>query len=144
MASSKAQVAPILLSLNILFFSMVSSTTAPCPPVAEKSHKHHQKSPSSAPATPAPKSKERCPIDTLKLGVCANLLGDLVGLVVGPPHKEPCCSLIKGLADLEAAVCLCTALNAEVLGIVNVKLPIHLSLLLSYCGKGVPSGFQCA
>ncbi len=117
----------LLLSLNFLFFTLVSSThhnKVPCPP---------------PPAAP----KATCPKDTLKLGVCANLLNDLLHLVVGTPPKKPCCPLIQGLADLEAAVCLCTALKANVLGI-NLNVPISLSLLLNYCGKGVPAGFQCA
>ncbi|KAB2626757.1 vegetative cell wall protein gp1-like [Pyrus ussuriensis x Pyrus communis] len=54
----------------------------------------------------------------------------------------PCCSLIGGLADLEAAVCLCTAIKANVLGI-NLDVPVSLGLLLNYCGKSVPKGFQC-
>ncbi|XP_057791037.1 14 kDa proline-rich protein DC2.15-like [Salvia miltiorrhiza] len=83
------------------------------------------------------------PKDTLKLGVCADLLNDLVHLVVGTPPKTPCCTLIEGLADLEAAVCLCTAIKAKVLGI-NLNVPVSLSLLLNYCGKKLPSGFQCA
>ncbi|XP_075667870.1 putative lipid-binding protein AIR1 isoform X1 [Castanea sativa] len=102
-----------LLSLNLLFFTMVTSTTSTCPK------------------------------GTLKLGVCANLLNDLVHLVVGTPPKSPCCSLIRGLVDLEAAVCLCTAIKANVLGI-NLNVPLSLSLLLNYCGKNVPKGFQCA
>uniref|UniRef100_A0A803PM12 Bifunctional inhibitor/plant lipid transfer protein/seed storage helical domain-containing protein n=1 Tax=Cannabis sativa TaxID=3483 RepID=A0A803PM12_CANSA len=83
-----------------------------------------------------------CPLDTLKLGVCANLLNDLVNLVVGTPPKTPCCTLIGGLVDLDAAVCLCTALKANVLGL-NLNVPISLSLILNNCGKRVPSGFQC-
>ncbi|XP_042047838.1 14 kDa proline-rich protein DC2.15-like [Salvia splendens] len=134
----------IFIVLNILLFTLVSSTNVPCPP---------------SPSTPAPKppshhhghghshghkgSKGKCPKDTLKLGVCANLLNDLVHLVVGTPPKTPCCTLIEGLADLEAAVCLCTALKANVLGI-NLNVPVSLSLLVNYCGKKVPSGFQCA
>ncbi|GFP85462.1 14 kDa proline-rich protein dc2.15 [Phtheirospermum japonicum] len=88
-------------------------------------------------------SKAKCPKDTLKLGVCANLLNDLLHLVIGTPPKSPCCPLIEGLADLEAAVCLCTAIKAKVLGI-DLNVPVSLSLLLNYCGKKVPSGFQCA
>nr|GLL45021.1 14 kDa proline-rich protein DC2.15-like [Ipomoea trifida] len=84
----------------------------------------------------------KCPKDALKLGVCANVLGNLLGLVVGNPPKKPCCSLIEGLVDLEAAVCLCTAIKANVLGI-NLNVPLSLSLLLNVCGKKVPSGFQC-
>ncbi|XP_042054577.1 14 kDa proline-rich protein DC2.15-like [Salvia splendens] len=130
----------IFIVLNILLFTLVSSTNVPCPP---------------SPSTPAPKppshhhghghkvSKGKCPKDTLKLGVCANLLNALVHLVVGTPPKTPCCTLIEGLADLEAAVCLCTALKANVLGI-NLNVPVSLSLLVNYCGKKVPSGFQCA
>ncbi|CAF2070636.1 unnamed protein product, partial [Brassica napus] len=49
---------------------------------------------------------------------------------------------IKGLVDLEAAVCLCTALKASVLGI-NLNLPINLSLLLNVCKRKSPPGFQC-
>ncbi|PWA90898.1 Bifunctional inhibitor/plant lipid transfer protein/seed storage helical domain-containing protein [Artemisia annua] len=59
--------------------------------------------------------------------------------VVGTPSKTPCCTLIGGLADLEVAVCLCTAIKANILGI-NLNVPVSLSLLLNYCGKEVPSG----
>ncbi|CAL5374965.1 unnamed protein product [Camellia sinensis] len=131
-----ASKALLLLSLNLLFFTLVSSNYVPCPPPPPKTPKHHHKPPS-------PPAKATCPRDTLKLGVCANLLNDLVHLVVGTPPKTPCCTLIQGLADLEAAVCLCTAIKANVLGI-NLNVPISLSLLLNYCGKNVPSGFQCA
>ncbi|KAG6418785.1 hypothetical protein SASPL_120990 [Salvia splendens] len=85
----------------------------------------------------------RCPRDALKLGVCANLLGGLLGVTIGTPPKQPCCSLIEGLADLEAAVCLCTAIKANVLGI-NLNVPVSLSLLLNVCSKKVPKGFVCA
>ncbi|GAV89915.1 Tryp_alpha_amyl domain-containing protein [Cephalotus follicularis] len=132
---SKALVSTaLLLSLNLIFFTLVISTNVPCPP-PQNSHKHHHKSP--------PPAKATCPRDTLKLGVCADLLNDLVHLVVGNPPNTPCCSLIESLADLEAAVCLCTAIKANVLGI-NLNVPVSLSLLLNYCGKKVPSGFQCA
>ncbi|KAJ9549913.1 hypothetical protein OSB04_022456 [Centaurea solstitialis] len=98
--------------------------------------------------TPKPKpnlkpSKATCPKDTLKLGVCANLLSGLVGLEVGSPPVKPCCTLIQGLTDIEAAVCLCTAIKANVLGI-NLNVPVSLSLLLNACGKKVPTGFKCA
>ncbi|KAL0409411.1 UNVERIFIED_CONTAM: Lipid transfer protein EARLI 1, partial [Sesamum radiatum] len=92
---------------------------------------------------PKPKPKGYCPKDTLKLGVCANLLGGLLGITIGTPPKTPCCTLIEGLADLEAAVCLCTAIKANVLGI-NLNVPLSLSLLLNVCSKKVPKGFVCA
>ncbi|CAI0413453.1 unnamed protein product [Linum tenue] len=80
-----------------------------------------------------------CP---LKLGVCADVLGNLLKLKVGNPPVQPCCSLINGLVDLEAAVCLCTAIKANILGI-NLNIPLSLSLLLNVCKQKVPSGFQC-
>ncbi|KAK4748543.1 hypothetical protein SAY87_015129 [Trapa incisa] len=126
---------------NLLFFAVVSSTYVPCPP-PPKPKPHPQPFPNPHP-TPKPSHKATCPKDTLKLGVCADVLNGLIHLVIGTPPKYPCCSLIEGLADLEAAVCLCTAIKANVLGI-NLNVPVSLSLLLNYCGKKVPSGFQCA
>ncbi|RYR78102.1 hypothetical protein Ahy_A01g002836 isoform A [Arachis hypogaea] len=111
MASKSA----LLIALNILFFTVVTSNYPP--------------------------SQPKCPRDTLKFGVCADVLG-LVNVQLGNPAKTPCCSLINGLVDLEAALCLCTALKANLLGI-NLNIPISLSLILNYCGKGVPNGFVC-
>ena len=91
--------------------------------------------------TTTPRSPGGCSLDLLKLGVCADVLG-LIKAQVGTPPALPCCSLLQGLVDLEAAVCLCTAVKANVLGI-QLNLPINLSLILNYCGKNVPSGFQC-
>ncbi|OIW09789.1 hypothetical protein TanjilG_32227 [Lupinus angustifolius] len=135
-----ASKAALFLSLNILFFTVVSSTYVPCPPPPTPKHSPTPKAPSSNPAYP--KKQHTCPKETLKFGVCADVLG-LVNAQLGKPPKVPCCSLIDGLANLEAAVCLCTALKANVLGI-NLNIPINLSLVLNYCGKGVPKGFQCA
>ncbi|RID67654.1 hypothetical protein BRARA_D02728, partial [Brassica rapa] len=85
--------------------------------------------------------KPTCPTDKLKLGVCADLW--VSRPFVGSPLNIPCCALLKGLANLEAVVCLCTALKAKVVGI-NLSFPVDLSLLLNYCGKKLPYGFQCA
>ena len=73
-----------------------------------------------------------CPSDTLKLGVCVDLL-TLLKANLGVPPTQQCCPLISGLADLEAAACLCT----------NLILPADISLILNYCGKSLPSGFVC-
>ncbi|XP_074283722.1 uncharacterized protein LOC141608081 [Silene latifolia] len=86
----------------------------------------------------------KCPIDILKLAACANVLPGLLGVVLGAPPKSQCCSLISGLTDLDAAICLCTAIKANVLGI-SLNVPISLSLLLNFCNKaGDASGFQCS
>ncbi|KAL8122152.1 14 kDa proline-rich protein DC2.15-like [Apium graveolens] len=126
MARKNTATFALLLSLNLLFFSLISATSPDTPNV-----------PGSTTSTYY--SRGKC--DGLKLGVCANVL-NLVKVDVGSPPTLPCCSLIQGLVDLEAAVCLCTAIRANILGI-NLNVPIALSLVLNNCGKEVPSGFEC-
>ncbi|CAN6846250.1 unnamed protein product [Brassica oleracea] len=84
-----------------------------------------------------------CPRNALQIGACTNVL-NAIDLTLGnpPPPVPPCCSLIAGLADLEAAVCLCTALDVNVLGI-NVHLPIDISVLFNACSRFSPPSFQC-
>jgi hypothetical protein len=84
----------------------------------------------------------RCLTDALKLGVCANVL-DLIKAKARVPNNEPCCSLLGGLMELDAAVCLCTAIRSNVLGI-NLNIPINLSLVLNLCSKDVLTGFSAA
>nr|ABB47281.1 Cortical cell delineating protein precursor, putative [Oryza sativa Japonica Group] len=56
----------------------------------------------------------RCPMDALKLRVCANVLKGLVDVEIGH-GPDDCCSLLSGIADIDAAVCLCTAVKANFL-----------------------------
>ncbi|MCD7450485.1 hypothetical protein HAX54_006556 [Datura stramonium] len=116
---------------------MLINACGTCPTPKPKSN------PKPKPSPNPNSSKGKCPKNTLKLGVCANVLGNLLGpITIGNPPKKPCCALFKGLVDVEAALCLCTAVKANVLGI-NLNVPLSLSLLLNVCGKKVPSGFQC-
>ncbi|KAG2700178.1 hypothetical protein I3843_07G219400 [Carya illinoinensis] len=114
-----------ILVISLLFYFTVSSACGICKPKP----------------TPSPAPMAKCPKDTLKLGVCVDLLG-LVNLQLGSPPSSKCCALLGGLADLEAALCLCTAIKANVLGI-NLNVPVTLSLLASACQKSVPPGFVC-
>ena len=98
-------------------------TTVPCPP----------------PPTPV---KKGCPFNALKLSACVDVLGGLIHIGIGGGAAEKCCPLLRGLADLDAALCLCTAIRAKVLNI-NLLLPIALELLVNDCGKHVPSDFKC-
>ncbi|KAL0312860.1 UNVERIFIED_CONTAM: proline-rich protein DC2.15 [Sesamum radiatum] len=139
MATKKQTSIALFLVLNLVFFTL-SSACGSCPTPKPKPK---PKPKPNCPPPPAGPGKATCPRDALKLGVCANLLGGLIDITIGTPPKTPCCSLIEGLADLEAAVCLCTALKANVLGI-NLNVPLSLSLLLNVCSKKVPPGFQCA
>ncbi|XP_028773760.1 pEARLI1-like lipid transfer protein 1 [Neltuma alba] len=102
-----------------------------------KSRRTNGQSPSPSP--PSSGNQPSCPIDALKLGVCANLLGT-VNVQLG---KSDCCPHLNGLVDLEAAACLCTAIRVNVLGI-NLNVSHTLSTILSTCGRSVPRGFQCA
>ncbi|GMJ00388.1 EARLY ARABIDOPSIS ALUMINUM INDUCED 1 [Hibiscus trionum] len=136
MAPKRTASLALFFALNILLFSLVSACGS-CPSPKPKPKPKPKPTPS-----PSPSTGGKCPRDALKLGVCADLLGGLLNLTLGTPPVQPCCSLIQGLADLEAAVCLCTAIKANILGI-NLNVPLSLSLLLNVCSKKVPSGFQC-
>ncbi|PIA28803.1 hypothetical protein AQUCO_06600015v1 [Aquilegia coerulea] len=131
MASNNSASAVFFLTLNILFFALVTAhdDCSPSPKHVPKPSKPTY--PAKPYSVPTPAAYGKCPRDALKLGVCANLLGGLVSVQVG-------------LVDLEAAVCLCTAIKAKVLNIVNLNVPVSLSLLLNTCGKKAPTGFQCA
>ncbi|RLM42321.1 cortical cell-delineating protein-like [Panicum miliaceum] len=83
-----------------------------------------------------------CPVDALKLDVCASLLGGLIKISL-PEDRESCCQLLDGLADINAAACLCTVLKANILGI-PLRVPIDISLGLNQCGRtNSPRGFTC-
>ncbi|XP_074266312.1 14 kDa proline-rich protein DC2.15-like [Silene latifolia] len=142
MASSKAT---FVLCLNLVFFTLVSSsyvpsvpTTTPCPP-PPSTPSHHDGHHGGYP-TP---SGGKCPNDALKIAACADVLNGLVHAVVGPSRSE-CCSLLDGLVGLDAALCLCTRLEVDVLGLVHLDLPISVTLLVNFCDiAGVPSNYQC-
>ncbi|CAI0481845.1 unnamed protein product [Linum tenue] len=127
MASQTSSAMALFLALNLVFFSMASACGGGCP--------------NPKPTPTAPRGG-KCPIDALKLGVCADVLANLLNLKLGSPPVQPCCSLINGLVDVEAAVCLCTAIKANILGI-NLNVPVSLTLLLNACNQKLPSGFQC-
>uniref|UniRef100_A0A804I4W0 Bifunctional inhibitor/plant lipid transfer protein/seed storage helical domain-containing protein n=1 Tax=Musa acuminata subsp. malaccensis TaxID=214687 RepID=A0A804I4W0_MUSAM len=128
MASKLSVSVALLLTLNLLFSHLATAASNGKPP------EHRPR--------PLPRHQLTCPRDALKLGICANVLRGLLNVTLGTPPKQPCCSLLEGLVDLEAAVCLCTALKGNVLGL-KLNIPVSLSLLINYCGKKVPKGFLC-
>ncbi|MQM13581.1 hypothetical protein Taro_046510 [Colocasia esculenta] len=126
--ATAANLLAVLLSLGCL------PKEVPCPPPPPP--------PPKVTPCPPPPGKHGCPIDTLKLDACVDILGGLVHIGIGPSASEACCPVLSGLADLDAAVCLCTTLRAKLLNI-KLILPIALKLLVDSCGKHVPSDFQC-
>ncbi|CAL9103012.1 14 kDa proline-rich protein DC2.15-like [Musa acuminata AAA Group] len=129
------------LALSLLFLTL-TNVRGLCPMPRPPPIRRPPPIPRPPPIVRPPPPSVKCPVDTLKFAACANVLSGLINFEIGTPPKEPCCSLLGGLADAEAALCLCTALKANVLGL-NLNIPISLSLLVNYCGNGVPAGFQC-
>ncbi|XP_020259158.1 14 kDa proline-rich protein DC2.15-like [Asparagus officinalis] len=84
-----------------------------------------------------------CPRDVLKLGTCADLLGNVASVVAGEPLGAKCCALLQGLADAEAALCLCTAVKESVLGVLTAEWSVAVSSVASSCKKEIPDGFKC-
>ncbi|KAL6965488.1 hypothetical protein U1Q18_036541 [Sarracenia purpurea var. burkii] len=99
-------------------------------------------SPPPRPPSPPSPAAATCPIDTLKLGACVDVLGGLVHIGLGDPVANQCCPVLQGLLELEAAVCLCTTLKIKVLNL-NIFVPIALQVLIT-CGKSPPPGFTCS
>ncbi|XP_075092094.1 36.4 kDa proline-rich protein [Nicotiana tabacum] len=132
-----------LLFISILL--IISSIT----PILGCNHCKKHKKPKTTPNIPPiniipspPKETTTCPIDTLKLGACVDLLGGLVHIGIGNPVINECCPIIQGLVEIEAAVCLCTTLKLKLLNL-NLYVPLALQLLLT-CGKTPPPGYTCS
>ncbi|KAK1436293.1 hypothetical protein QVD17_02072 [Tagetes erecta] len=106
------------LTINILFFSLVSSqTTVPAPEPAA------------------------CPIQGEHFGACASVLnGWLNGVQIGSPSTTPCCSLfLGGLVNFDAAGCICRAIKASFLG-VTINTSAAFSLMYDLCKQDIPAG----
>ncbi|WOK94204.1 hypothetical protein Cni_G02906 [Canna indica] len=116
----------------VLFISSVLCSAAAVPSCATP----RPSIPKTAPPNPF------CPRDTVKLGVCMDILGDIGGLIIGAPPRTKCCALLEGLTDAEAALCLCTTIKESVLGI-TTEWSVALSVLVSACKKDIPDGFKC-
>ncbi|WCJ25966.1 Bifunctional inhibitor/lipid-transfer protein/seed storage 2S albumin superfamily protein [Euphorbia peplus] len=153
MTAKRTSFLALFLILNLLFFLLVSAHNGDSQSLSlsPKQLATTMIMPNTSPknmATTMPMpttsllSAGKCPRDALKLGVCVDVLGPLLGINIGDPPAKPCCSILFGLVDLEAAICLCTAIKANILGI-NLDIPIALSLLLDVCGKDTPEGYTC-
>ncbi|KAK8671397.1 hypothetical protein V6N13_037993 [Hibiscus sabdariffa] len=142
MAASVNASTVVFLSLNLVFFALVSSHNVDSKSEGSSCSTNYRNPVVIRPGDVLPNGQGQSgTCIPLNLGVCLNLL-NLVDVEVGNVPTKPCCSLIEGLLDLEAAVCLCSAVRANVLGI-NINLPISLSLLLNNCGRRVPTDYIC-
>ncbi|KAL4386875.1 hypothetical protein GQ457_09G026270 [Hibiscus cannabinus] len=142
MSSSVKASTVVFLSLNLVFFALVSSQNVDSKSNGSSCTTNDRNPVVIRPGDVLPNGQDQSgTCNPLNLGVCLNLL-NLVDVELGNVPTKPCCSLIEGLLDLEAAVCLCSAVRANVLGI-NINLPISLSLLLNNCGRRVPTDYIC-
>ncbi|KAK8541930.1 hypothetical protein V6N13_137490 [Hibiscus sabdariffa] len=162
---SKFQAPSVLfLSFNLLFFVLVSSSGTPSDGVGgildgllngiggnsnDNAHDSSTSTLSRDPVVIRPGDRytnangQPGTCNPLNLGVCLNVLGGLLNLEVGNVPSQQCCSLIQGLVDLEASVCLCTAIRANVLDMIKLDVPISLSLN-STTVEGKPQLITCA
>lgn len=58
--------------------------------------------------------------------MCSNVLM-LLNLKIKVSVTEQCCPLLGGLADINAAVCVCNAIKANLIGLVTISIPIDLT-----------------
>ncbi|KAJ4846338.1 hypothetical protein Tsubulata_005934 [Turnera subulata] len=170
MALSDVSTEAVLLTLNLLFSTVVTAVgnLPPPPPLAPPvvlfsspppPAKSQQQLPPPSPQimspppppTPllAPPPQQQpgivitfCPYDSLKLGVCFDLLNHLMHFEMGTPPTTPCCPMFGGLFEMEAAVCLCSAIKFGLFGR-DINIPLALTLILNFCGSGVPQGYIC-
>ncbi|EMS59477.1 Cortical cell-delineating protein [Triticum urartu] len=124
----------LFLALNLGLIAIVHGNPpmVPTPPLVP-----------TPPIAPTPSNGGSCPINPLKITVCSNVLL-LLKLRINVLETEQCCPLLSGLADLDAAVCVCTAIKANLLGLIDVDIPVDLTLLLNHCNKTYPSRFTCS
>lgn len=147
------------MASSLLLMVLTSTTALALPPTHARGYCSHPTPPKTPPVSPpvvgpptspppvrypppSPTSPSpTCSIDALNLGLCLNVLGGVVHVGVGDPIVHVCCPVIQGLLEVEAAVCLCTAIRLKVLNL-NVFAPLALQVL-AICGKNPPPGFVC-
>ncbi|OEL37401.1 hypothetical protein BAE44_0001580 [Dichanthelium oligosanthes] len=128
MASKFPAFLALLITMTLLFSIVVHgcepSCTNPAPP---------------PPAVPTP-SGATCPINMADLNVCVDLLGGLLNIRLNAP-SQPCCTLLQGLANVDAALCVCGVIKVLNNNLVNI--PVNVNVLLNECGMACPPEFTC-
>ncbi|CAL5030103.1 unnamed protein product [Urochloa decumbens] len=133
----------IVMALLLVAAALLLAPAAACPTCPTPTPPPPPPPKTPVPCPPPPSSPTgKCPLNTLKLLACVDALNGLVHAVVGAKPSEKCCPLLSGVADLDAALCLCTAIKAKALGI-DIVLPVAIEVLVNECHKNVPASFQC-
>ncbi|KAH7295227.1 hypothetical protein KP509_27G038100 [Ceratopteris richardii] len=81
-----------------------------------------------------------CPVDIIQLHVCSPLLTGLLGT----PAQTDCCALL-GVVGLELDICLRTAIDAKVFGVIDLHIPKLdiIAKIATVCGRTLPPNFTC-
>ena len=109
MASKASATIALLLSLNLLFFSMANASV----------------------------QLDAC----VDIDVNACFVGLLGGLSL--TKGCACCGVIDNLIQLDAQVCLCALINADIFGLVNLA-AVNLNILLATCDLHPTKTYSCA
>lgn len=151
MGSNGIVVSLVILSLNIFLFTplVYANLSHKTPPSHPKTPPHFSTSPPShmplppylmaSPPNMPPMKQPNCQLENF--GVCENLLN--METVVIEPETMPCCQLINDLSDLDAPVCICSALKENILGPVPPNLTISVEKILNRCGRALPTDYKC-
>ncbi|KAH7295233.1 hypothetical protein KP509_27G038700 [Ceratopteris richardii] len=120
-----------------LFFSVLATLGDACGTCVE--HKPPGSGGSGTRGTGAGGGTTACPVNIIKLNVCSPLLGG----ILGSPQAD-CCALL-GLIGLDVEVCLCLAIEANVLGLINIDIPKLdiVARIMTACGQTLQSNFTC-
>ncbi|KAH6556567.1 hypothetical protein KP509_1Z170000, partial [Ceratopteris richardii] len=94
----------------------------------------------TSPSPPSAGGRKTCPVDIIKLNVCSPLLGS----ILGNPLQSNCCALL-GLIGVDIDICLCLAIDANVLGLINIHIPKLdiVAKIATSCGHTLPPDFTC-
>ncbi|KAH7295225.1 hypothetical protein KP509_27G037900 [Ceratopteris richardii] len=121
----------------LMWVGVVAKTGSACDTCV--SHKHPVTGRPGFPGNGGGGGARTCPVNVISLNVCSPLLGGLLGTPQGN-----CCGLL-GLIGLDVDVCLCLAVEANVLGIINIDIPKLdiVARILTACGRTLPPNFTC-
>ncbi|CAA0842306.1 Bifunctional inhibitor/lipid-transfer protein/seed storage 2S albumin superfamily protein [Striga hermonthica] len=124
----------IFLALNLVFFTL-SSACGTCPTPKPKPP---PKPKSDCPPPPGPShDKATCPRDTLKLGVCADLLGGLIDITIGTPPVTRAAALSKGWPTLRRP-CACARPSRLMFWASTLMFHFHLACSLTFAPRRSP------
>ncbi|XP_039141297.1 pEARLI1-like lipid transfer protein 1 [Dioscorea cayenensis subsp. rotundata] len=92
----------------------------------------------SPPARPPSGNGGPCPVKPIGFEGCAHVLdGSDVDL------NGQCCRLVDGSVDINAPLCLCTAIRANFLKVNGTNNDVAICRIITRCGGKAPQGFQC-